>query len=445
MRPPSRFGRRLGVRILGVLAAILIGLGTAPSASAHSDFAGSEPDDGAVVDAPLAAMTMRFAVGVLDPGSGFVARGAGDQVVVARSSSIDGRVWELVFEPPVAGDPVTITYDVIAQDGHRVNGEVVVTTSVSSPTTVIPNPMVSVTIDPTTPAPRPSASDQMGMESSSPTSAASWADPVEHIGRLGALGGSLVGIGLLVFGWGPARHRRPTPYPAMIAGAFATVAAAAVTESLGFSERTGLSFTTVIGDTWGRSSLLRLLGAIGIVITIVGRTQRWWTLRRHIERRLVAGCALAVAIAPAFDGHAVSQGPRALHLVADLLHVVATAVWVGAVIGLVIERRRSDSDLADIARRVSRLLILTVGVVGFTGVVMTLMILDGSWDWGSAWIRILAAKIAFVALAGALGWHHHRRVLAGRAEAVTQSTLAVEATAFVGAVISTSWLVAAMP
>lgn len=430
-----------------VLMSILLGLGGANSAAAHSDFEGSDPADASVLDGPLAAMTMRFAVGVRDPGGGFTARGTDVRVVVARSSSVDGRVWDLVFDPAVTGDPVTITYDVIAEDGHRVNGEVKVTTplvppSSTSPDGTLPNSISSASGSVATASPMPSG---MEMETWRPRDAAAWAQPVEHLGRLAALGGSLVGIGMLVFGWGPARRRRATPYPRIVAGAFAMVAAASVAETLGLSERTGVSFIGMMGDTWGRASLLRFVGAVAVAVTLIGRTQRWWTPRRHVERRILAVCALAVAIAPGFDGHAVSQGPRVVHLAADLLHVVAVAIWVGAVIGLFIERTRSDGDVVEIAQRVARLLMLTVAVVGLTGVVMTVLIVDGSWDGGSAWIRILAVKIGFVGLAGAVGWHHHRRVRAGRAEAVAPSTLAVEITAFAGAVISTSWLVAAMP
>lgn len=433
--------------IVMVLMSILLGLSGANSAAAHSDFEGSDPADASVLDGPLAAMTMRFAVGVRDPGGGFTARGTDARVVVARSSSVDGRVWDLVFDPVVTGDPVTITYDVIAEDGHRVNGEVKVTTplvppSATSPDGTLSSPISSDSGSVATSSPMPSG---MEVETLRPREVAAWVDPVEHLGRLAALGGSLVGIGLLAFGWGPARRRRATPYPVVITGAFATVAVAAVAETLGLSERTGLSVTTLIGDSLGRSSLLRLVGAVGILVLLVGGSQQWWTLRRHVERRIIAGCASVVAVAPAFDGHAVSQGPRVLHLVADVVHVVATAIWVGAVVGLLVERGRSGGQVAAIVHRVSRLLTVTVAVVGVTGVAMTLMIVDGSWEWGSGWVRMLMVKVAFVALAGGIGWHHHRRVLTGDVVATPRSTLAVELVAFVGAVGATSWLVAAMP
>jgi methionine-rich copper-binding protein CopC len=132
MRPRLRRMPLVCALVVGLIGAVaLVTFGLNPRAGAHSDFLGSDPADGTVLDGDLSAMTMTFAVEVRDPGSGFVLRIDEGASRVLPATSLDGRSWILTVDPAVSGGPVTITYDVFALDGHRVDGSVTVVTPVT--------------------------------------------------------------------------------------------------------------------------------------------------------------------------------------------------------------------------------------------------------------------------------------------------------------------------
>src|SRR6185437_4869301 len=50
--------------------------------------------------------------------------------------------------------------------------------------------------------------------------------------------------------------------------------------------------------------------------------------------------ALPLVAAPTMSGHALDRGLPRLNVAADVLHVAGAAAWVGALVGLVVTRRR---------------------------------------------------------------------------------------------------------
>jgi copper resistance protein D len=121
------------------------------------------------------------------------------------------------------------------------------------------------------------------------------------------------------------------------------------------------------------------------------------------------GAALVLAAAfgasLAFAGHAAAGdgGEGAAHLTADVLHLVAAAAWVGALVPLAIvlgaAKDEGNSSALAIARsatrRFSTLGVASVGTVLATGIVNTYE-LTGSWAalFGTGYGRLLLMKIA---------------------------------------------------
>jgi copper resistance protein D len=121
------------------------------------------------------------------------------------------------------------------------------------------------------------------------------------------------------------------------------------------------------------------------------------------------GVALALAVgyvaALAFAGHAAAgEGTEGvIHEAADVLHLIAAAAWVGALVPLAIvlgaAKGAGDASAVAIARtatlRFSTLGIVSVGTVLATGIVNTFE-LTGSWAalFGTVYGRLLLVKIA---------------------------------------------------
>ena len=122
----------------------------------------------------------------------------------------------------------------------------------------------------------------------------------------------------------------------------------------------------------------------------------------------LVGIALVVA-SFLFDGHTVSEGPRWLHAMANLIHVVTAATWAGGVtmLALVIARRkRHNVAIRSLQLAVRFSVVATVALVaaGIAGVALSVVILDSpSQLWSTPWGQLLLVKVAFVALAAAGG------------------------------------------
>ncbi|MEH2483697.1 putative copper resistance protein D [Nitrobacteraceae bacterium AZCC 2146] len=177
------------------------------------------------------------------------------------------------------------------------------------------------------------------------------------------------------------------------------------------AEMSGLSFSeamsadvllTVLNETqFGLVSEIRLPFAIVLAICLVYDRIPWM-------RWPALASALGLIAAIAWTGHAAStMGPTGwLHLIADMLHLVASAAWIGSLVPLALlltaARRHNDHEWMSIARdatqRFSTLGILSVGALIATGIV-NVWILVGSLHalLVTGYGRILMFKVALFA------------------------------------------------
>ncbi|MFZ8969452.1 MAG: copper resistance CopC/CopD family protein, partial [Ilumatobacteraceae bacterium] len=451
---------------------------------AHSDFSGAEPADGSAVDLPLGEMVLTFALEVADPGGGVVAVGPDGTVIPAVLTSDDGRVWRAAFDPALSGGEHSVRYAMRAADGHMVEGAVTVTitapaTTVAAVPTTEPSPVESeAAATPATVAPGSStgsAGADADVEVTTPTNASDesgsaadvtsanatapmaavfglpeWVDPVDHGARLVGDLVSLLLVGGIVFAWGPWGRRGYLPGARSVLGGSLVIAAAAIVEVHTIAERLGVGWVSALGDSLARSALLSLAGAAAMVIAAVAVLTEQVTATPALVRRVMMVPLLVITAAPAFDGHAVTLGPRWAHAGADVVHMAATSIWIGAVVGLVVVAFRDRDAIGHVAARVAGMLVGTVLAVVATGIVMTAMIIDSPSDLVETdWGRRLLVKLIAVAVAGVIGGYHHRVAVpalrAGGSAAVFRRTLVAEAAVLVGVVVVTSWLVVAMP
>ncbi len=86
----------------------------------------------------------------------------------------------------------------------------------------------------------------------------------------------------------------------------------------------------VIGTPYGQAWLFRIAALFGVAVLLL------WPLRRAPERAIAISLAGIALGSLAWGGHALAlQGPaRAVHLTADVLHLLAAGAWIGAIVAL---------------------------------------------------------------------------------------------------------------
>ena len=162
--------------------------------------------------------------------------------------------------------------------------------------------------------------------------------------------------------------------------------------------------------------------------------------------------ALVGALSFGFDGHTVTEGPRVVHAVVNVVHVGAGSVWFGGVAGLAILatiRRRTGPSVAPTIIRFSSVATVALVAVTVAGVLMSLMITDGFGDYTSTdWGRLLILKTAAVGAVVALGAYNHFVVVpkleldpdASTMLRRARSTITVEAVMLLGVAVITVFL-----
>ncbi len=410
--------------------------------SAHSDFSGSEPEAGAIVDGPLTMVEMRFALPVqARPGFEILVDGG---LVESFWEAFDAErtVWAGTTPDGLSGGTVTVTYAVTADDGHLIEGEIFFTVTAAEGTTVVPAETAAVTtttpmsISPTTTI----ASTTMVAESIAPLSVATprVGDRLEHLARAVSLLGVVLVLGLSFFSLAVLRSGVPGPFARVVMSASALVGVSAVIELVAVADRLGLNAADAIGDPLARGPVIRLI--FSVLVVLAGLAAR---VAPASSTAPLVGAVIG-AVSFAFDGHAVTFGWRPLHAASSMAHVVTASVWVGSVIGLVLIGRQEPDVARRVIVRLGRLLPITVGAITLSGVVMVLMIHGWSLGLGdSEWGRTLIVKTSLVAVAGLLGLRHHLR--GRRGASVAGVSLSAEAIVLVLVPVITAALVVAMP
>lgn len=410
--------------------------------SAHSDFSGSEPEAGAIVDGPLTMVEMRFALPVqARPGFEILVDGG---LVESFWEAFDAErtVWAGTTPDGLSGGTVTVTYAVTADDGHLIEGEIFFTVTAAEGTTVVPAETAAVTtttpmsISPTTTI----ASTTMVDESIAPLSVATprVGDRLEHLARAISLLGVVLVLGLSFFSLAVLRSGVPGPFARVVMSASALVGVSAVIELVAVADRLGLNAADAIGDPLARGPVIRLISSV--LVVLAGLAAR---VAPASSTAPLVGAVIG-AVSFAFDGHAVTFGWRPLHAASSMAHVVTASVWVGSVIGLVLVGRQEPDVARRVIVRLGRLLPITVGAITLSGVVMVLMIHGWSLGLGdSEWGRTLIVKTSLVAVAGLLGLRHHLR--GRRGASVAGVSLSAEAIVLVLVPVITAALVVAMP
>ena len=193
---------------------------------------------------------------------------------------------------------------------------------------------------------------------------------------------------------------------------------------------------TRFGEDWNLRAALVIL--LAVCLAVQGRT------RKHVAGWIgsLAAAAFIAGLAWAGHGAATEDVPfDAIHLPADILHLLAAGAWLGALLPLVIllaqARRDSSPEAVAVARaatlRFSTLGLSCVGTLLVTGVVNT-WFLSGSVPalLGTLYGQLLLVKIAVFVTMIAFASVNQRRLLPQLADVASDAALRLRAVGEVG-------------
>lgn len=271
---------------------------------------------------------------------------------------------------------------------------------------------------------------------------------LQRVGLLGSLNGILLATGVLVFLAIVYRGRLgEIRIMLRIAGAagLAALLGAAV-EIAGVASISDASWSDALTSSPGSAPMMRLLAGVLIVLGLFEHTVPADGTRVDLdvvvdvgsvesnesegdddggpgEVRWVPSSASAFGMGGvivgvlsfAFDGHTVTEGPRAVHALVDVVHVTAASTWFGGIVALVVLamiRGRSGTPLASLVVRFSSVATVALVAVALAGSGMSLMIVDGLGDYtGTDWGRVLLLKLGATGVAVAIGAYNHFAVV----------------------------------
>lgn len=358
-------------------------------ASAHARLVATSPADGASLTVAPEQVELTFdeAVAPVDDGTRLLV--AGQDPVVLEATSRDAVVTAALPELP-ADARVVVAWRVVSSDGHPLSG--LLTFTVGSPS-----------------ADSAAAADDDLLETLEPE-APTWvpttlavANAAWYLGLLLVAGAALfVALCLPRTGSGAPRPRRRldvTLVAVAVVGALASVPLQA--------SRVAGEVTPGPAD-WldlagGRHVAAALVSSVLLVVLVL-------LLRPPRRPRLAAVLAVLALATPVLTGHSAAEEPTWLMAGADVVHLVAGAVWLGGVVALVRYLRARTGPAADAAavvRRFSVLAAASVAALVVTGTVMAWIVLP-SFDalTSTSYGRLLVLKVAVAAVpVGMAAWN----------------------------------------
>lgn len=417
-------------------AVVLTVLAPAAPASAHAVLRATTPSDRSRLEASPTLVTMEFSEHVsASIGSVRVVDGAGRRVDNSNLAVHD-TVVSLGLGPDLEDGAYIVTWRVVSADAHAVRGAF--TFSVGD----------GAAADDAAVAAAFGAGDDRAWEV-----LGAFARGLAYSGTLLAAGGGF----FLVLAHDGGRDRRRLARVVTVAavvGAGGVVAALPVGAALATGQgldaitRPGVAEQVLADGVWAS----QLLAVAGLALVLV-------FLRRPGSTAAVAvvsGAALAAG-SFALSGHTRTTSPAWLSTGADVVHVISAAAWFGGVVllGLTLHARKATPDPVAAGRvvtrfsRVATVAVLAVGAAGFA--LGWAHVRTPGALFGTAYGRLLLAKMAVVGVVAAAGAYNHFRLVPAlekaprKATVLLARTVRVEGLGMVVALAFTAVLVTVTP
>lgn len=391
----ARLIRRVGALAAALLCAVLLQLAFSPVSQAHSVLLSSNPEDGQVLAAAPASLSLQFSEAV-EP-----------SLTVVRIEDSHGVSYPVAPVSLVGTDRVLVALGHLPDETYRISWKTVASDDRHQTSGVV----------------------VFGIGTRAQVTAARPADPLPGAGEaaaqwamligLGALAGSLLLVQLGRVGSVPLTPdvERALTRVGLIGGVGAIVAmvGVALIDAGGASSLLGL-----LSSPFGQRSLTRLVatGALLAAAGFAARSRPGSPRRRFVLIVIEVAALVTVAGSTALLGHAAGSPLRAT---VDAIHLLFAIAWCGSLLGcagavLVLSRRRRPSS---IQRRELVRLLTAFGVVSATSVgvlIVTGLLLAGGNARTvdslalSTYGRVLLVKLILAVGGGLLGLLAHRRL-----------------------------------
>jgi copper transport protein len=392
------------MRLVFLVFFALRGLSFAPPAAVHATLISSEP----AADSHLAASPARVRLVFSEPIEGNLARvtlvpGSGAPLVLRAAA--DPRDVHAVIAPvdSLATGQYRVQWRVVSADGHAVDGSYLFAVG---DTTLGSQPVLPTPAEPAQEAQPPEPEPDVWGPS------VAGAPLIPAIVRGAALGALMAACGVLLFLSTAAPNAAQTGDRRVrtLATSF-TVAAPLLLAAHCTAWLVNTSPDHTLDAAWAASALGTTVGKIELWRTglAVLALWAWWLARRPALALVFAAAALAVSGA---SGHSAAMQP-AIAIPAKAIHLLASAVWLGGLLWLVVRPAGDSMALfAQDADRVSSRALLAVIAVAATGVIQTLLFLPSIADVATSpygWFAL--AKTAGLLTLVAFGAYNRQRVM----------------------------------
>ncbi len=377
------------MRLRALLVAFLCALLLPASGWAHATLVRSVPANETVVAAAPASVRLVFDDDVR-VGSGIKAiRNGGGSVLAGKPRVVSGRTLVVSLRAGLPDGDYTVLWRVVSDDGHTIAG---VTAFGVGAGRAPPTAALSV-------GNRPSTKDVV----------ARW---LLFAGLLTAVGATFFRFGVAAV---PVR---------LLLGAFLLV----------FVGVSGLLHDVSLSTRFGGAmAAVAIVAAVGALLAAVA------PVYPALEPAAFVA-ALLLLPGPSIAGHALDRGRSPIEVVADVVHVAAASVWLGGLVALALALR-SGGDRVATLRRFSNIALVSVAVLGITGIVRALSELDSvSQLWTTGYGRTLLVKTALLAGLVALGWVNRYRLIPSASVAGVRRNVAAELVLFAGLVVAVALL-----
>jgi copper transport protein len=339
--------------VKALLIALLAGLVLPAAAWGHATLIRTVPANGAVLAHSPATVRIVFD-DVVQRGPGIEAvRNGGASVLDGKPRIAGGRTLVLPLRRGLAKGDYTVRWAIVSDDGHLESGVVAFAVGLGSS--------------------RPVPS--LGAE-------ATGARPPDVIARWLFLAGVLAAVGIAAFALATGARDEQIALVLASSAVVSALGAADEAHRVGLSTRAGTALA--VGSAY----------AVVVALAAAAAT---------LESRALPGAlvlALPLVAVPTSSGHALDRGLSRVNVAADLLHVAGAALWVGALLGLLVTRRREAG-----------LVVGGVVLLSITGVVRaSYELLHVSQAWDTGYGRTLLVKTGLLLAAAALGLWRRPRV-----------------------------------
>ena len=376
--------RRFQALVLLATVLVLLLAGAAP-ASAHAALRGTDPDDKSVVKQAPRHVTLTFteSVGLLD--DSFRVFGPDQRRVhTGEATHADGRsdTARVGLPGKLAQGTYTVAWRVVSADSHPVSGAF--TFSVGKPSATTGQIDTGPAEDPLT----------GGLH-----------DAARYLAYLAAA--LLVGLAAFALLCRPADTsplRRP-----LVAAWWTLLGSTVVLLLLRAPYETGTGpagafDASALGRTLagrpGEALLARLVVLLLTAAFLIRLSRRRGSGERPAALAIGTALAAALALTWAAAEHASAGIQVPLAMASSVLHLLATGVWLGGLVALLLTLRRpAGDDLPEVVPRFSRIAFASVTVLAVTGIYQSWRGLGSlSALTGTSYGRLLLAKLAGVAV-----------------------------------------------